>query len=197
MRPMWKEDAFTSVLAGLWPQAWRTPAPRGSTRGASGTLPKRTTDTSRRHASDIVLTQRERHTPLSAPRRCVRSTPNIIRWNADGRKLGGAEPGGCARSAQSSRRESDHGRCSASGRVPFPARVSPPVLAGHPRRPWCGRVGRGCIGCGQFRPSLLTAGRADQQLEPGAVYILHGVRRRRRASEREYRRHQHGPSPRH
>ena len=23
--------------------------------------------------------------------------------------------------------------------VPFPARVSPPVLAGHPRRPWCGR----------------------------------------------------------
>ena len=79
MRPMWKEDAFTSVLAGLWPQAWRTPAPRGSTRGASGTLPKRTTDTSKRHASDIVLTQRERHTPLSAPRRCVRSTPNIIR----------------------------------------------------------------------------------------------------------------------
>ena len=132
MRPMWKEDAFTSVLAGLWPQAWRTPAPRGSTRGASGTLPKRTTDTSRRHASDIVLTQRERHTPLSAPRRCVRSTPNIIRWNADGRKLGGAEPGGCARSAQSSRRESDHGRCSASGRDPKPSPGSDEII-GYPR----------------------------------------------------------------
>ena len=73
---MWKKYAFPSVLAGLSPQAWTTPAPRGATRVASGRLQNVTKTPT---ASDTVLTQRARHTPLSAPRRCVRSTPNIIR----------------------------------------------------------------------------------------------------------------------